>query len=487
MSAQGPAPPASTPPGWPSWRPPPAPPPPPPPRRSGRPLLIVAAIVVAIALTGATVAVWAGGRDAGSRSNPGDASGNPAPTTAAPATSAPAGGTATTAPPVAQTPAAVRAIEAQVERLRGLRFERSVPVTVESPAKVAAQLLREVDREANKTDIERQARALEALGELPPGTDLFGLLRSVQAESVLGFYVPGKPPGKGRLYVRSDKGLDPYARVVLSHELTHAVTDQHFDLTRADRLANGDADDRATAYSGLVEGDATVLMQLYQEQALSPREQAEAISVGGNQTTPKLDAAPAVVRESLLFPYTAGVAFIRALYQSGGWDAVNRAYRDPPASTEQLLHPENYLRQRDDPQTVRIPDLRGALGQEWGEGTRMEWGEFDTRLMLEGTFPVTTAERVAAGWDGGELRSFQKGGRTALALRTVWDSPGEAREYCTAMARWANVHLGTQVAANRWSGALQQGALVCGGSRAAWVSAPDRGSLDGMVRGLGGP
>jgi hypothetical protein len=55
------------------------------------------------------------------------------------------------------------------------------------------------------------------------------------------------------------------------------------------------------------------------------------------------------------------------------------------------------------------------------------------------------------------------------------------------MARWANVRLGTQVAPNRWSGALQQGALVCSGSRAAWLSAPDRASLDGMVRGLGGP
>jgi hypothetical protein len=386
-----------------------------------------------------------------------------------------------------QTPAAVRAIEAQVERLRGLKFERPVPVILESPAKVAAQLLREVDREANKTEIDRQARALEVLGELPRGTDLFGLLRSVQAESVLGFYVPGKPPGKGRLYVRSDSGLDPYARVVMSHELTHAVTDQHFDLTRADRLATGDADDRATAYAGLVEGDATVMMQLYQDQALSPKDQADAVSAGGRQTTPKLDAAPAVIRESLLFPYTAGVAFVRALYQSGGWDAVNRAYRDPPASTEQLLHPERYLRNRDDPQRVRIPDLRGALGQGWSQGTLMEWGELDTRLMLEGTFPVTTAERVAAGWDGGQLRSFQLGGRTALALRTVWDSPGEAREYCTAMARWAAVHLGQQVAANRWSGALQHGALVCAGSRAAWLSAPDRAGLDGMVRGLVGP
>jgi hypothetical protein len=440
--------------------------------------------VVVIALTAATVAVWADGRG-GSGSNKG--SGGSAPTTAAPGTSAPSAGRTATTAPAAKTSAAVRAIEAQVERLRGLRFERAVPVTVESPAKVAAQLLREVDREANRTEIERQGRALEVLGELPKGTDLFGLLRSVQAESVLGFYVPGKPPAKGKLYVRSDKGLDPYARVVLAHELTHAVTDQHFDLTRADRLASGDADDRATAYAGLVEGDATVLMGLYQQQALSPREQAEAMAAGANEKTPKLDAAPAVVRESLLFPYTAGVAFIRALYQNGGWDAVNRAYRDPPASTEQLLHPEKYLRQRDNPQTVRIPDLRGALGQGWGEGARMEWGEFDTRLLLEGSFPVTTAERVAAGWDGGQLRTFQKGGRTALALRTVWDSPAEAREYCTAMGRWASVHLGTQVAPNRWSDALQQGALVCGGSRAAWLSAPDRASLDGMVRGLGGP
>jgi hypothetical protein len=444
-------------------------------------LLVVAAVVVAIALTGATVAVWADGRGNSSRSS----ADNPPGGTAAPGTTAP--GIASTTPPVAQTPAAIRAIEAQVERLRGLRFERRVPVTIESPAKVAAELLRQVDREANRTEIDRQARALEVLGELPKGTDLFGLLRSVQAESVLGFYVPGKPPAKGKLFVRSDKGLDPYARVVLSHELTHAVTDQHFDLTRADRLANGDTDDQATAYSGLVEGDATVLMSLYQQQALTPKEQAEAINVGGNQETPKLDAAPPVVRESLLFPYTAGVAFIRALYQSGGWAAVNRAYRDPPASTEQLLHPDKYLGQRDNPQTVRIPDLRGALGQGWGQGTRMQWGEFDTRLMLEGTFPVTTAERVAAGWDGGEVRTFQKGGSTALALRTVWDSPTEAREYCTAMSRWADTRLGTQVGPNRWSGALQQGALVCSGTRAAWLSAPDRASLDGMVRGLGGP
>jgi hypothetical protein len=298
--------------------------------------------------------------------------------------------------------------------------------------------------------------------------------------------VPGKPPGKGRLYVRSDRGLDPYTRIVLSHELTHAVTDQHFDLTRADKLDAGDADDQATAYSGLVEGDATLMMQLYHDQVLSPAERAAADRAGAAEQSPKLDAAPPAIRESLLFPYAAGAAFVRALYERGGWAAVDHAYRDPPTSTEQLLHPEKYLGLRDVPQKVSVPDLAGALGRGWRQGARIEWGEFDVRLLLEANFQVTTAERVAAGWDGGELRSFQRGKGTALVLRTVWDSPAEAAQYCTATARWATVRLGQPVAANRWSGTLQQGALVCQGTHAAWMSAPDRASLDGMVRGLGG-
>jgi hypothetical protein len=446
-----------------------------PPRRPGRrPLLAAAAVVVVLALAGGVISMWGDGRGQTTQGTPG----TPGPTAGA--------GPTTSAPRQSSQASGVRAVEAEVERLRGLRFRRSVPVTVEPPAKVADRLLREFDRETDKADVQRQARALELLGELPQGTDLYRLLRSVQAESVLGFYVPGKPPGKGRLYVRSDRGLDPYTRIVLAHELTHAVTDQHYDLTRADRLDASHADDRATAYSGLVEGDATFIMSLYYNQVLSPGEQADADRVGNAQRTPRLDAAPPALRESLLFPYSAGLAFVRALYQRGGWEAVDRAYRDPPASTEQLLHPDRYLDQRDQPQTVRVPDLRGALGQGWRQGTHGEWGEFDTRLLLGGEFSAATAERAAAGWDGGELRTFERSGRTALVLRTVWDSPAEARESCTAMSRWATVRFGAPVASKRWSSPLQQGALACQGTHVAWLSAPDRPALDRLARGLGG-
>jgi hypothetical protein len=477
MTAQGPAPASSNdhPEGpsrpVPPWRRVPWEPPGPPRRPAGRPLLAAAAIVVVLALAIGAISMWGDGR---SRTTPGTTgpTASEGPTTSASRRPSQASG--------------IRAVEAEVERLRGLRFRRAVPVTVESPAKVAHQLLRELDSGTDKADLQRQARALELLGELPRGTDLYGLLRSVQAESVLGFYVPGKPPAKGRLYVRSDRGLDPYTRIVLAHELTHAVTDQHYDLTLADRLDASHADDRATAYSGLIEGDATVVMSLYHDQALSPGERADADRVGSTQRTPKLDAAPPALRESLLFPYSAGVAFVRALYQRGGWEAVNRAYRDPPASTEQLLHPDRYLDQRDQPQTVRVPDLRAALGEGWRQGTHGEWGEFDMRLLLGGEFPAATTERIATGWDGGQLRTFERGGRTALVLRTVWDSPAEARESCTAMSRWATVRFGEPVASNRWSAPLQQGALACQSTYVAWLSAPDRPALDRLARGLGG-
>jgi hypothetical protein len=393
-----------------------------------------------------------------------------------------------TAPPASQarTSKAIAAVRGRLEEVRGLRFRRSVPVKVMSPAKLADQLLRELDAETDERALAQQGRALELLGELRPGTDLPKLIRTVQAESVLGFYVPGKPPAKGRLYVRSDRGVDPYTEFVLSHELTHAVTDQHYDLTLSDRLQAAGQDDQLTAYSGLVEGDAVLTMQRYLALELTAKEQAEVARAAASERTPRLDAAPAVLRESLLFPYQTGLAFVNTLYQRGGYGAVDRAYRDPPTSTEQLLHPERYL-ERDRPTPVDVPDLAGKLGAGWRSGARIEWGEFDTRLMLEGELPDATSELAAAGWDGGRLRTFERAGRTAMVLRTAWDSAAQASEFCDAAGQWAGGRFGPSQGGNRWSGLGQQTALVCQGSHAAWLSAPDGATLDRLRGALGRP
>jgi hypothetical protein len=472
----------------PSWlnRPTPgwtATPPPEPPRgrRVGRlASTLILLLVIGLAAGGL---VFATRRDA-----PAPAGGTAA---GAPTTRAPAAGTPSTrAPAVAATTPAVRAVQRDVAELRGLEFVRRVPVTVESPDKLARRLLRALAEETDEDELRRQGRALELLGELPPGTDLPGLINRVRAESAVGFYLPGRPP-KGGLYVRSSRGLDAYARITLAHELTHAVTDQRFDLTRADRLAAATArEDELAAYAGLAEGDATLTMQRYLAERLTPAEQLEAGLVAAAQRTPALDAAPAVIREAIVFPYQEGLRFVRVLYQQGGWAAVNRAYRDPPVSTEQLLHPERYLGDRDQPQAVAVPDLSGRLGGGWRPGVELSFGELDARLLLQGELAVTAAQRAAAGWDGGRLRTFLRGDRTALTLRTVWDSDAEATQFCGAMRGWATGRFGPATPAGstlRWSGAGQRTALLCRGPRAAWLSAPDRPTLDRLVAALGPP
>jgi hypothetical protein len=414
------------------------------------------------------------------------------PTGATPTTREPGGATPTTRAPsgASATPAGVQAVQRDVVELRDLRFRRRVPVTVESPEKMSRRLQRIQAAELDETELARQGRAMELLGQLPPGSDLPRLLTRVLAESVLGFYLPGRPP-EGRLFVGSTRGLDPFGRFVLAHELTHAVTDQHFDLTRTDRLAAATArGDELAAYSGLVEGDATLVMQRYAADRLTPAEKADLAMTAAQRGGPGQGSAPAVIREMMLFPYQEGPRFVAALYQQGGWDAVNRAYRDPPVSTEQVLHPERYLRDRDRPQAVDVPDLSGRLGPGWRSGIELSFGESDARLLLQGELAHTAAEAAAAGWDGGRLRTFQRGGSTALALRTVWDSTAEAGQFCDAMRGWASGRFGaaTQVAGGRrWSGSGQQTALLCRGARVAWLSAPDRSTLDRLAGAVGSP
>jgi hypothetical protein len=463
------------------WSPTQPPSDPPPGRRVGRLMgALVLLVVVGLAVGGLVFATR--------REQPATTAG--AATAGAPTTQAPAATPTTRAPAATPAGPGVRAVQRDVAELRGLEFRRRVPVTVESPDKLAKRLLGVLADETDEDELRRQGRAMELLGELPAGTDLPRLLNRVQAESVLGFYLPGRPP-KGGLYVRSSRGLDPYAKIILAHELTHAVTDQRFDLTKADRLAAATArEDELAAYSGLVEGDATLTMQRYLAERLTPAEQADAGLVASTQRTPERDAAPAVIRQSLLFPYEQGLRFVRALYAQGGWDAVNDAYRDPPTSTEQLLHPERYLGDRDQPQQVELADLSGRLGGGWRPAAELSFGELDARLLLQGELAVTTAEAAAEGWDGGRLRTFQRGTGTALALRTVWDSGAEATQFCGAMRGWATGRFGPGSGAAgsaRFSGDGQRAALVCRGSRVAWLSAPDRPTLDRLVRGLGGP
>src|SRR5262249_45020627 len=160
-------------------------------------------------------------------------------------------------------------------------------------------------------------------------------------------------------YMLSNNGqFGPDEKVTFAQEFDHALQDQYFDLnTLAPK--NPDNDDRSLAIQALTQGDATLLQRLWAQQNLTSDELS---ALGKNGGTSQLFSASLFLREQLLFPYSDGFNFVRQIYQTGGYAAVDAVFRDPPQSTAQVLHIDKY-RNHVAPVEVDLPDLsQGALG-----------------------------------------------------------------------------------------------------------------------------
>jgi hypothetical protein len=285
---------------------------------------------------------------------------------------------------------------------------------------------------------------LKLLGLLEPSVDLRRVSASVFGEGVAGYY----DPRTKRL--RIVRGVQTSNRVLeeitLAHELTHALEDQRFGLDLTD--ASG-SDDAALARLALVEGSASAVMLTYAERHFSAEQTLGGLFASLGQDTGDL---PPFVQAQLLFPYVAGQALVERLYRTGGdgWSVLDNAYRyRPPASTEQVLHPEKYL-QVEQPERVRSRAGQ-VLGGRWRRLAGGTWGEWATGQLLRDPGP-------AEGWAGDRYELWQRGtgscrapcrDRDALLMRWRWDTPRDAREFETSLREWLRDQPGATAVAAR--------------------------------------
>ena len=306
-------------------------------------------------------------------------------------------------------------------------------------------------------------RAYAALGLLPQGTDLLALYLELLGEQVAGYF----DPLTDEMVVLGAGGeLDAVEEFTYAHETVHALQDAHLGLDAITEAQTDRNDDEATAITAFIEGDATVASLDYL--AANPQ-LAAGIAFGGMPATPVLDEAPGTLVGWLVFPYAAGPEFVAALRAEGGWEAVDAAYRDLPRSTEQILHPEKYLAERDDPTPVSLPDLAPALGVGWELVDEDTLGELTVALLLanlgpgEGIDPFTGglalpegARNAAAGWDGDRYALWGNGADEALVWRTTWDTEEDARAFSRALALRTQARFGGDLdAANPDAAAVQ--------------------------------
>jgi hypothetical protein len=338
---------------------------------------------------------------------------------------------------------AVQAATAEVLRetseVRQLRVLRRVRSGAQSRDEIEQMLVRNLDRDSTPEKTRASELTLKKLGLLPADFQLRPFIVKLLSEQVAGYY----DPRTRHFYLADWIDLDAQ-KPVIAHELTHALQDQHFDLRRFERWPKHDGDAELAAHA-LIEGDATLTMMQYVSRDLR-RQLAMLRSLvgGGAGSTEVYDSAPRVLRESLIFPYTQGAAWVGAVHRRGGWEMVSAAYRRLPASTEQILHPEKYFA-GEAPRRVQLRDLSTALGRGWRMADNDVNGEWGCYLLLDEMLKAADVSRRAAeGW-GGDRYALYRGpgaGDTLVAQKTVWDTEQDAAEFFDAYARRTTVRYG---------------------------------------------
>ncbi|MGE5227645.1 MAG: hypothetical protein ACM3OO_12295, partial [Planctomycetaceae bacterium] len=309
----------------------------------------------------------------------------------------------------ASTPPEIAAIESDVERATGLTFIRPVAVEGVTQAEMAAKIEAGFDRSYPAEYYARRTLAWRTIGVIPPDADLRESLRTFLTGQVAGFY---DQDTKELVYLDDGSGtLSLTERITLAHELTHAIDDQYFDLTRLDAIAGRCQDERSMAALGAVEGTAqydSIQAIVQDPSSLSLGDAVSALldALGSAGSQPA--GVPPFVTALVTWPYTAGQAFVTALAARGGNDAIDGALQRLPTTTSQVLHPSLYPRTHP-PAAVDVPDLTGALGPGWGDLDAEQVGEAWLAAMLSLRLDAATANAAAAGWNGGVYRAFSDG------------------------------------------------------------------------------
>jgi hypothetical protein len=320
----------------------------------------------------------------------------------------------------------VRRMMPLVAQAAQLSFKREPLVLRRSRAQVHDYVVHKFDQDLPPGELAGLESALRLFGLIPPTLALRSTMIDLLTEQIAGYY----DPDSNALYIPAD--IEPFQlRVVVSHELVHALQDQYIRLDSI--ISQHGRNDRRSAAQAVLEGQATFA----QIPVLMPEQRPDTFPVGWfwsqrvvaarqQAQMAQFASAPLWIREGLIFPYLGGADFVV-------WFRHNRPGRSVlsamPTSTEQILHPDRYAA-GDQPTEI-------TFNQPAPDTVRYEdgLGEFETRLLLEQHLGnESEAALLATGWDGDRYQVLGRGA-DALVWYSVWDDARAADRFAGGLER----------------------------------------------------
>jgi len=272
-------------------------------------------------------------------------------------------------------------------------------------------------------------KALEKFGLIPKGFQLESFLVDLLTEQIAGLYDP-----KTQEFFIADWIAPSDQRMVMAHELTHALQDQYFKVDPWLDAAKPN-DDAELARDAVLEGSAFAAMVDYILRArkvsvrdLPDLEEFVRSQLGENDKSPQLAKAPPYVRDELLFPYLAGTTFTqRFLRANSGWADFHKVFENPPVSTQQILHPDLYFNGTK-PKPLALPDFSRLVPADWKKLDENVMGEFGVFELLKQFLGQERAKPLSVAWAGDRYAIFeqQKNKQLLLVFRLRLASDADA-------------------------------------------------------------
>lgn len=316
--------------------------------------------------------------------------------------------------------------------------------------------------------LQAEGAVLKMLGLIGPNDDLEKLYTDNFSGQILGLY---SPEGKQMVLVGNPSAdLSIKDELTLAHEYTHSMQDAKYNITELrQKFKSSDIEKKGyTQYSDtvkcLIEGDAEFTEQQYADKYFGPdwrgKVKAEALA-SGRPETPSL---PPFLQHDASFDYNECPVFVKALFDKGGWAAVDAAFGGPPATTEQVLQPEKYfsheIANNQAPADIEIPG--------WQRVNSSQFGEFDVyNWALTRTSDTQAAAIAAVGWGAGWATAYRDPNdstRVLIRLSFSWDSRQDLAEFVAVFEQivksfGTDIQLVDRNGNGRWSADGQYGVI----------------------------
>src|SRR5271156_2842957 len=308
--------------------------------------------------------------------------------------------------------------------------------------------------------MQREEIVLKKFGLLDRDFQLQSFMVSLLKEQIAGYY-----DNKTKTVNLLDWVPPEEQKLVMAHELTHALQDQHTDLEKwepedPDTISKNvtednqrlEIDERDTARDAVLEGQA---MAVYLDYTLKPAGKSLMTSPNVMRTpkddtdtsdsSPVMARAPLLLQQSLLFPYRDGLGFEQRLLKDKGAQYAFAGVLDrPPSTSYEIMNPRAYERSATVP-LLHMPDVHTLLDADYQPYDVGVMGELDVRILTELFGGPDAAAMFTPQWKGGlyyaaqsrkAVTAEQQAATASVALLylSAWRGDGAAREFAKLYA-----------------------------------------------------